>query len=145
MNCFSKIILKNIFIIGFLVFLFSKLVMVCVPMILRESPSIPDDSYAYIAKANQLKLHFKDMPGLTDIKRQLKPVDSDNKLTFLNHKNYLRIVNHYHPLHSLLIVGLDRLGLTLEQSYNAICIAGALLVCFACGYWLYVMWGAEAA
>jgi len=136
---------RSIFIIGLLTFLVSKSIMVCLPIILRESPPVADDSYAYILKAEQLKSNFKNMPGLKDMKSQLKQVDGDAGLTFFNHKHNLRIVNHYHPLHSLLMVGLNRLGLTWEQAYNFICVTGLLLICFTCGYWLYIMWGPTAA
>ena len=136
---------RFIFLFGFIIFICTKLSLVLIPIILRAAPVEPDDAYAYILKAEQLKHGFDNCPGLEDMKAQTTAFSSNPKISFLRYKYYLRVINHYHLLHSILLAGLNYVGFSWERAYNIIQVVGLVFICMTAGYWLYVMWGPAPA
>jgi len=134
-----------LFIIGLLLFLSAKLCMSLIPIMYRSAPVESDDAYAYILKAEQLKHGVDDSPALDDMREQLTSYSSDPGISFLRYKYYLRIINHYHPLHSILLMGFNLTGFSWEQSYAILQVLGILFICVVAAFWLYMLWGAEAA
>ena len=132
-----------IFVVGFLLFLSGKLCMSLIPIWYRSAPVEPDDAYSYILKAEQLNVD--DSPAVEDLKAQLTLHSADPYTSFLRYKYYLRLINHYHSLHSFLLMGLNKAGFSWEQAYSICQVLGICFFCIAAAYWLYVIWGAEAS
>lgn len=112
----------------------------------RAAPVEPDDAYGYIVKAAQLESCFlQDCPALTDLRQQLAVPVSDAAATRLAYRQYHRLLYVFHPLHSVILAGVRGLGMTWEQAYKAVQLAGIPLVALAAAAFLHAVWGPGAA
>ena len=118
-----------------------------VPQVLRGGvPAEVDDSYAYIAKAAQMEeCFFQGCPAIADLKEQwagaAEFADLSTYKDFRLIRSAQRMIVVYHPLHSFLIMSLERAGLSPESAYLVVAGVGALLLALAIGALLKVLWG----
>ena len=142
----QKALESLIFLVGLLLYLVLQTGLVAVPMQHRAVPVETDDAYTYILKAAELRECFtQDCPALNDLRLQLQEPTNDVKNAWIRYREYLRAFVVYHPLHSILLAGLNAAGLTWDQAYNAIVLAGSLLIGFAIAAWLWSLWGRAPA
>lgn len=94
-----------------------------------------DDTLTYVLKTRQMQeCFFRDCPALADLRGQLYTPSSNAEAA---HQRYLagsRIFPVYHPLFSLILLALGRLGPDLMEAYRIIWHLGPLIfgVSFAC-------------
>ncbi|MDH3476035.1 MAG: hypothetical protein OEM59_20340, partial [Rhodospirillales bacterium] len=114
-----------------------------------ERPSLPFlyDSYAYIAKAEQLThCLFQDCPAVDDLHRQLMPrADDGFEATDQRTRQHHRVIYQYHLLHSAALALLGDAGLSGEHALAVLAVGGALLIAAGVAYFLYALWGWGAA
>jgi len=133
---------RIVFLLGLLIYLTVQLRLVLIPILNRSVPVEADDAYTYIIKASEMESCFlQDCPALVDLREQLTAPTSKEQTTWLRYREYSRAFVVYHPLHSLLMVGLHKTGLTWEAAYNVITVSGVIFIGLAIGYLLYVLWG----
>ncbi len=129
-----------------LIYLVVQLRLVLIPILNRSVPVEADDAYTYIIKAAEMERCFSQgCPALVDLRKQLTIPTSNELTTWLRYREYSRAFVVYHPLHSLLMVGLHKTGLTWEAAYNVITVSGVIFIGLAIGYLLYVLWGPVVA
>jgi len=137
---------RIIFCLGLLIYLVVQLRLVLIPISNRSVPVETDDAYTYIIKASEMESCFlQDCPALVDLRNQLTTPTSHVDTIWLRYREYSRAFVVYHPLHSLLLVSLDKIGLTWEAAYNVITVGGVIFIGLAIEYLLYVLWGPVVA
>jgi hypothetical protein len=137
---------RRLFTIGVLLFTSIQLMMVVLPIRNRTAPVETDDAYTYIVKAAQMQGCFlQNCPALNDLRQQLTAPSEKPNMTWIRYREYVRAFSIYHPLHSLILVGLHAAGLPWEISYNIVEIVGSLFLSLAISYWLYRMFGSGPA
>lgn len=133
---------------GLLIFLAVQLNYHLYVMKNRTLPVEPDDAYSYIIKAAELEsCLLQDCPALKDMALQVAPLqpDANYDTRFIRFRHYFRLFVMYHPLHSLILVGIHNLGFTWEETYNIQIILGAMLIGVAIYCWLSVIWNPASA
>lgn len=137
---------RLLFAAGVLLFTSVQLMMVILPIRNRTAPVETDDAYTYIVKAAQMQDCFlQNCPALNDLRQQLTAPTEKPNMTWIRYREYVRAFSIYHPLHSMILVGLHTTGLTWEASYNIVEIVGSLLLSLAITYWLYRLFGSGPA
>ncbi|HET6594677.1 MAG TPA: hypothetical protein VFG81_03580 [Anaerolineales bacterium] len=137
---------RLLFTLGILLFTLVQLVMVVLPIRNRTVPVETDDAYTYILKAAQMQDCFlQNCPALNDLRQQLTAPTEKPNMTWIRYREYVRAFSIYHPLHSLILVGLHAAGLSWEGSYHVIEIVGSLFLSLAVSYWLYHLFGSGPA
>jgi hypothetical protein len=112
----------------------------------RHGPIEPDDSYGYILKAVQIDdCLLQDCPALTDLREQTKQYTPDFKRADARYRQYHRTIFQFHPLHSAVLHVLHAAGISWEQAYDAVQLAGTVLMGLSVACFLYAIWGPGAA
>lgn len=115
------------------------------PTLQKKVPLEADDAFAYITKAVQMEeCFFQDCPALVDLLEQAEDPDSGVD-GFIQFQIFSKTVFVYHPLHSAVLVGLHRLGMTWEGAYQAVWTAGFLVTTAAIALLLAVLFGPGGA
>jgi hypothetical protein len=134
-----------VFAIGVGLYALFQFTLALYPVLDRQVTLSPIDTYAYIAKAAQLRRCFmQDCPALQELHEQVAP-DSDPERNWRRNIAYHRVLYTYHPLHSALIAALRTVGLDWLAAYSGVTILGGVLLGVAIAYFLYAVWGAAAA
>jgi hypothetical protein len=112
------------------------------PLVKRVSPVEVDDSYGYILKAEQMRAgcFLQDCPALVDLREQFLSPAPNPDLGFVRHREYHRVLEVFHPLHSAVLVGFEAVGLTAEGAFDLVSGLGKLLITLAIVYWLHSLW-----
>src|SRR5687768_17485890 len=135
-----------LFTVGILLFTSVQLLMVVLPIRSRTVPVETDDAYTYIVKAAQMQDCFlQNCPALNDLREQLTAPSKNLHISWARYREYVRAFLVYHPLHSLILMGLHSTGFSWEASYNVLEVAGNLTLSLAVIYWLYSLFGAGPA
>lgn len=135
-----------ILVAGIIAYLVLQTGVVLAPILHRTVPVETDDAYTYILKAAEMRSCFsQNCPALNDLRPQLLQPTEVPETAWIQYREYFRAFVVYHPLHSLIMVGLNAIGLSWERAYNVIVIAGAFFIGMAIAYWLYSLWGASVA
>lgn len=110
-------------------------------------PLRDDDAYGNLVKVAQIKegCFFQDCPALNDLREQVTEPAEDAEIAGYRNRIYHRFFVVYHPLHSFVLAGLDRLGIDLETGYDILYALGKILLPLAVAYWLISVWGAGPA
>ena len=100
-----------------------------------------DDAYAYINKTPQLETCVRQAcPALVDLRRQIDTSSPDPEVARWSHRAHQRTLLVYHPLYSVLLLVLERLGMTAENAYRSLTSLGGLFLWLAIAYWLRTLW-----
>ncbi len=129
---------------GLILWLSVQGALMLVPLWTRALPPEVDDSLTYVLKSVQMEECFKqDCPALQDLRRQHYPQGSEAQ----REKGLAdsRIFPVYHPLLSLMMVGLKKLGLGWMATYKAVWTVGPVFFALAFAYLLATLWGLPAA
>ncbi len=131
------------FLLGIILYCGVHVGFVQIPVMMNRSvPVEPDDAYSYILKSSQMQSCFwQDCPTMEDLRHQLSEPSSDWNVTLERERQYHRTINLYHPLFSMLLSGIHRLGLSWESAYNSMIIGGTLFLIGAIAYWMYGLVG----
>lgn len=133
---------KTVFRLGFVIFFLAKVTLVLTPMFSRAAPVEADDAYTYIVKAAQLQSCFEqDCPALESLRPQLLRASNDPVESQFLFNIYLRVFAFFQPLYSLLLSGLNAIGLSWEGASNAISLGGIVFLSWAVAHWLRAVWG----
>jgi hypothetical protein len=134
---------QSIFWGGILFYLFAHIGMIHLPTIFKRSvPVEPDDTYAYILKAEQMRSCFwMDCPAVKDLRQQLSIPPTNEQSAWDRNRHYHRTVRIYHPFHSVILLAFHTMGLSWENAYNVTAMCGAVFIACALGYWLYGIFG----
>ena len=109
----------------------------------RSVPVETDDGYTYLQKAVQLGTCFRQTcAAIEDLRDQLTPLTNDAQIDYLRWRAYNNGVVIYHPLHSVVLFGFRSVLPDWEAAYDALQIAGALLIGLATACLLRSIWGA---
>jgi len=104
-----------------------------------------DDSLTYILKTRQMQECFdQDCPALNDLRAQLVPRPEDTFDPGVRHQSvlaYSRVFPAYHPLFSVVLLGLSQFGLSLMEAYRFLWILAPLIFGLAFAYWLTTIFG----
>ena len=113
----------------------------------RSEPIELDDAYSYIVKSSEL-LHcpLQDCLALASLRQQdiFRPA-AETDTTLARSRVRHRLFTIYHPLHSVLLLGLHATGMPWKAAYWTIWILCGLLVLTALGLLLNEFFGPWAA
>ncbi|MEJ2719311.1 MAG: hypothetical protein P8182_19630, partial [Deltaproteobacteria bacterium] len=116
------------------------------PLQNRALPPEVDDTLTYVVKTAQMEeCFFQDCPALEDLRKQLLVLNSDPEVAAQQRLASSRIYPFYHPLFSLILLGLKQCGMDLMTAYKSVWYIGPLLFGSAFAYLLAVLWGVPAA
>lgn len=112
----------------------------------RSLPPEPDDTLTYIVKTMQMEqCPRQDCPALRDLLKQLSGTATSPEEAKQKGLAASRVFPIYHPLYSLILLGLKKFGLTLMETHKLLWILGPIFFGLAFAYLLKVMWGLAAA
>ena len=112
----------------------------------RQIPIEPDDSYGYILKAAELDTCFlQECPALRDLRKQTTTPPPAPKVADSRYREYHRTLFQYHPLHSAILYGLHKTGMSWERAYRATQQIGIVFLGLAVAYFLGAVWTPGAA
>lgn len=136
-----------LFLIGTFIFIASQFYIVAGSQTGRALPVEVDDAYTYIVKAVQMHegAFLQDTPALNDLRAQLTQPHPNKGIAWERYRHYHRNFVIYHPLHSLLLWGGHGFGLSWATAYNLLCVLGSVFIAVGIAFWLYTLWGYEAA
>jgi hypothetical protein len=119
---------------------------VAVPLWTRALPPEVDDSLTYVLKTKQMEeCFFQDCLALEDLRRQFHSATSDKDVIHQRNLAASRIYPIYHPLLSVVFLGLKALGWDLMTVYKIVWTAGPCLFGLAFASLLASLWGLPAA
>jgi hypothetical protein len=106
-----------------------------------------DDSVTYVLKTKLFQESFWQQipPAVADLKQQLHEPTDDTGITRQQALAGSRIFPFYHPLFSLLLIGLNKLGFDLMTAFKLIWSLGPLIFGLVFAYFLTSLFGASAA
>ena len=135
-----------VFILGLLVWMGIQGALTDVPLWSRPLPPEIDDSLTYVLKTRQMEECFRqDCLALEDLKSQLQIPSSDPEAGHQRDLAASRIFPVYHPLFSVLLLGVSKLGFTLMDSYKMVWTISPIIFGLAFAWYLSVVWGRGAA
>jgi hypothetical protein len=143
-NYLSGVSRGNIkFIVAFAIFLAAQTSLTALPMTAREVPVEADDAYNLILKAEQIYAGclLQECDSLEMLRQQIFSPDPDPSISFTRMRVYQRTFLVYNPLHSSLLVLLKHSGLSYEDAFNVVAVAGKMLISFGIGLWLLAIFG----
>jgi hypothetical protein len=112
----------------------------------RALPVEADDAYNYILHASEMEsCFFYDCPALEDLRAQLLGLEASEGSAALKHRFHAVVFLHYHPLFSLLLLVLHKLGLAWGAAYSLLQHAAPALFCVGIAYFLTALWGRAQA
>lgn len=116
------------------------------PLQNRALPPEVDDTLTYLVKTEQMEeCFFQDCPALEDLRKQVLDLDSNPEAAAQQKLASSRIFPFYHPLFSLILLGLKQFGLDLMGAFKAVWYVAPFLFGFGFAYLLAAMWGLPAA
>jgi hypothetical protein len=106
-----------------------------------------DDSVTYVLKTKLLQERFWQQlpPAVADLQQELHEPTDDTGIARQQALAGSRIFPFYHPLFSLLLIGLNKLGLDLMTAFKVVWSLGPLVFGLAFAYFLTSLFGAAAA
>jgi hypothetical protein len=141
-----RVLFLLVFLSGFAVWTGVQTVFVAVPLWTRALPPEVDDSLTYVLKTRQMQeCFFQDCPALNDLRRQFHSETSDREVIHQRELAGSRLFPIYHPLLSLVLLGMERLGFELMTAYKILWTAGPCLFGLAFAFLLASVWGLPAA
>jgi hypothetical protein len=120
--------------------------LVNIPLWNRSMPPELDDSLTYILKTKQMQESlFQVAPALEDLRRQLYAPSDNPEVARQRTLAGSRIFPLYHPLFSIILISLNKLGLELITAFKLVWSLGPLIFGLAFAYFLTRLFGAGAA
>ena len=134
-----------VLVVGISLWFFAQGYLVLMPVFTRAMLPEPDDTLPYVLRTARLEECFSsNCPAIADLREQLSPPSPDYKVGVYRAWAANAFGTH-HPVFSLVLLGLERLGMDLVTAYKVICVAGVLLFGFGFAYFLTALFGIPAA
>ena len=116
-----------------------------IPLWTRSLPPEVDDSLAYLVRTHEIQsCFFQDCPALEDLRQQIYVSSLDPEAA-----RQREIAGFpfpfYHPGFSLVLLGINKLGVDLTTAYKVLWGMSPLLFGAAFAYLLATLWGKQAA
>ncbi len=142
----NRATVKWIILVSFLgVWLLGQCFLVWGPLSTRSSLPEPDDSLAYLVRAQALReCPARDCPALDDLRRQLRIDPSDPRVAKQQELGHFGFPI-YHPLFSALLVAITKFGPSLEDAYRLVWRFAPIFFGLAFASLLISIWGAGGA
>jgi len=116
------------------------------PLWTRALPPEVDDSLTYVLKSKQMEeCFYQNCPALIDLTRQLHRGSASPQINSERWLASSRIFPVYHPLLSVIMVGLNKLGFDWITTYKVIWSVGPVFLGLAFAYFLAALWGLPVA
>ena len=137
---------RVVFLVGLLVWLSVQGVLIDLPLWTRPLPPEIDDSLTYVLKTKQMQDCFRqECLALEDLRSQLQIPSSDPEAGHQRDLAASRIFPVYHPLFSVLLLGVSKLGFSIMDSYKLVWTLAPLFFGLVMAWYLAVIWGRGAA
>jgi len=105
-----------------------------------------DDSLTYVLKSRQMEECFtQNCPALQDLRQQFFVPTTDPEITRQRRLALSRVFPVYHPLFSVLLVGLSKLGMSLMEAYRFLWSLAPVIFGLAFAYFLTTLFGPAPA
>lgn len=131
---------------GLLVNVSVQSVFIGFPVWSRALPPEVDDSMAYLVKTAQMESCFSQgCRALEDLREQIEFPIRDRHIWRERSLVIGRVFQVYHPLFSLMLLGVSKFGLTLITAYKVLWSLGPLFFGIAFAYFLIALWGVAPA
>lgn len=142
-----KLIGKCVFVVGLICYVWVQTGFLMSPLWDRSLPPEADDSLAYLVKTAQMESCFRqDCRALEDLRQQVSFPQSDPDIQWQRSLLVGRVFQVYHPLFSLIVLGLAKLlSCDLITAYKALWTGAPLFFGLAFAAWTYSLWGRGAA
>ena len=112
----------------------------------RPLPPEPDDTLTYVLKTKQMEqCPRQDCPALKDLYKQFTTPPQTAEEQAERSLAWSRVFPIYHPLFSVILLGVKQFGLNLMDSYKFVWAVGPVFFGLAFAYLLTVLWGPPAA
>lgn len=135
-----------LFVFGLMLYGVLQLGVVGLPILTRQTPPGVPDVYTYISKSEQMRsCPLQRCAALTDLRAQLTAPASNAAMTWQRAREYHRVLYIYHPLFSVMLVGLKALGVSWERGFNMLSLLGWLAITVGVAWFLVELWGMAAA
>ena len=142
----SRLISCLVLIGGLIIYVGVQGALVNIPLWNRSMPPELDDSLTYILKTKQMQESlFQVAPALEDLRRQLYAPSDNPEVARQRTLAGSRIFPFYHPLFSIILIGLNKLGLEFITAFKLVWSLGPLIFGLALAYFLTRLFGAGAA
>jgi len=142
----GRLLSRLVLIGGLFIYLGAQGALVNIPLWNRSLPPELDDSLTYILKTKQMQEGlFQVSPAVADLMRQLHAPSDHPEVARQRALAGSRIFPFYHPLFSLILIGLIKLGLDLLTAFKLVWSLGPLIFGLTFAYMLTGLFGASAA
>jgi len=137
---------KLLLLAGLLIYLGAQGALVNVPLWSRAMPPELDDSVTYVLKTKLWEEGLlQTSPALEDLRRQLYPHADNPEAARQKALAGSRIFPFYHPLFSVILMGLNKLGLDPIVAFKTVWSLGPLIFGLAFAYFLAAFFGTGVA
>jgi hypothetical protein len=145
-NRLGRLLSRLVLIGGLFIYLGAQGALVNIPLWNRSLPPELDDSLTYILKTKQMQEGlFQVSPAVADLMRQLYRPSDHPEAARERALAGSRIFPFYHPLFSVILIALNKLGLDLMTAFKVVWSLGPLIFGLAFAYFLTGLFGARAA
>ena len=145
-NRLARRLSRLVLIGGLFIYLGAQGALVNIPLWNRSLPPELDDSLTYILKTRQMQEGlFQVSPAVADLMLQLHAPSDNPEVARQRALAGSRIFPFYHPLFSLILIGLTKLGLDLLTAFKLVWSLGPLIFGLSFAYLLSGLFGPGAA
>lgn len=135
----------SILLLGLFLFVTVQSQLILPPLWGRALPPEVDDSLAYLVRTTKLQeCFFQDCPALQDLQQQFSEPSADAEI-----QRQVDLASFpfpfYHPLFSLLLLGVSRFTGNLYNAYRVVWSLSPVLFGLGFAYFLSTLWGRTAA
>ena len=142
----QRVVARIVLVIGILVWMAAQGYFISTTVHEKALPPEPKDALTYIVKSRQLEeCPRQDCLALQDLRKQLSVPSSTPEEIAERSQAGSKIFPVYHPLLSVIFVGLTKLGMGLVEAHNWVWTAAPLLFGLGFAYLLSALWGPAAA
>lgn len=133
---------RRFFVTGILMWFAVQGMLIVRPLSMRDQFPRMDDAYVYINKSPQMASCFRqDCPALEDLRAHLTVPASEHNAAWERYRAYTRTFVVYHPLYSVLLLGLTQVVPDIETAYKMIWYIAPFLFGVVFALWVRVLWG----
>jgi len=142
----NRVLSKLLLIAGLLIYLGAQGALVNVPLWHHDMPPELDDSLTYVLKTKLWEEGLlQASPALEDLRRQLYAPADNPEAARQKALAGSRIFPFYHPLFSIILIGLNKLGLDPIVAFKAVWSLGPLIFGLSFAYFLAAFFGTGVA
>jgi hypothetical protein len=142
----NRVLPRLLLVVGLLIYMGAQGALVNVPLWRQVMPPELDDSLTYVLKTKLWEEGLlQTSPALEDLRRQLYAPADNPEAARQKALAGSRIFPFYHPLFSVILMGLNKLGLDPIVAFKTVWSLGPLIFGLAFAYFLAAFFGAGVA